>query len=106
MSCHVMSCYIMSYHVVSCHVMSTNLPNENCRYYSVIREYIVQSNMYIRTSASSDFLSTKACTLCTSQEVGDEYHYHFNCSHFINEIRKYVNQNVCRYPNSMHFKMA
>ena len=42
------------------------------------------------------------CTLCNSQELGREYHYLFNYSYCLSEIRQYVNQHVYRYPNILN----
>ena len=33
--------------------------------------------------------SNRYCSLCENQEIGDEYHYLFNCTFFIEERKKY-----------------
>ena len=65
--------------------LNSNLPVEKGRFYGIER-------------------ANRLCTLCNRQEIGDEFHYLFNCNHFINERRKYIPRNFYRYPNVFNFK--
>ena len=65
--------------------LNSNLPVEKGRFYGIER-------------------ANRLCTLCNRQEIGDEFHYLFNCNHFINERRKYIPRNFYRYPNVFNFR--
>ena len=60
-------------------------PTERGRYYDIARE-------------------NRMCTLCNSQEIGDQFHYIFKCNFFANKRRKYIRRNLSIYPNILNFQ--
>ena len=47
--------------------------------------------------------SLKTCNLCNKNQLGDEFHYIFECNFFINERKKYICQSLHR-PNTYNFE--
>jgi hypothetical protein len=43
------------------------------------------------------------CTLCNANEVGDEFHYIFKCTNFIDERKKYIKKYYYNRPNTLKF---
>ena len=48
-----------------------------------------------------DDLSDKNCKLCNLGEIGDEYHYLFCCTYFINERKMYLDKFFFSHPNTL-----
>lgn len=46
----------------------------------------------------------RLCTFCDKHELGDEFHYLFNCSFLSNERRKYLPFDMYQTPNIIKFK--
>ena len=65
--------------------LNSNLPIEKGRYFGIERE-------------------NRLCSLCDRQELGDEYHYIFNCTFFINERHKYIQRNIFHHPNILKYQ--
>ena len=42
----------------------------------------------------------RKCTLCTKNDLGDEFHYLFVCDHFSNERKKYLGPYFYSKPNT------
>ena len=51
-----------------------------------------------------DNLDILYCKLCRDDVIGDEYHYLLNCSFFIEERRKYIDQNYLQNINRLTFQ--
>ena len=62
-----------------------NLPIEKGRYFGLSRQ-------------------DRLCHLCNRHEIGDEFHYIFNCTFFANDRRKYIAPHYYRYPNVLNFQ--
>ena len=43
----------------------------------------------------------RTCTLCTSNDVGDEFHYLFDCSFFNSERKLFIKPYYLRRPNTL-----
>ena len=52
---------------------------------------------------SNQPLEDRTCTVCESNEIGDEYHYLFKCSKFNDERAKYIKKYY--FNNPSHHKM-
>ena len=61
---------------------SNNLPVNNIRYLHILED---DSEIY--------------CKLCRKFEIGDEFHYLFNCSFFDEERKKYIPEEILQDPN-------
>ena len=46
----------------------------------------------------------RVCTMCDSQEMGDEFHYLLKCAAFFEERKKYVKRNFFLRPSSVNFR--
>ena len=46
----------------------------------------------------------RICSLCDSNELGDEFHYLFNCKSVCEERKKYLSKFFCTFPNVEKFK--
>ena len=46
-------------------------------------------------------INIKLCNLCNSGDLGDEFHYLFNCKHFESEINLYIPKFYCVQPNTL-----
>ncbi len=47
----------------------------------------------------------RICNLCTDVEVGDEFHYIFNCSHFYKERLQFINPKYMNGANISKIKL-
>ena len=47
--------------------------------------------------------SERLCELCNSNEIGDEFHYIFNCKFFSNERSKFLPAEICKDRNVISF---
>ena len=47
--------------------------------------------------------SERICNLCNKQELGDEFHYLFNCTYFIQERCRYLPKNLTDSPNTISY---
>ncbi len=43
------------------------------------------------------------CTLCNTNELGDEFHYLFKCTNFTDERKKFVKKYYSNRPNTLKF---
>ena len=46
----------------------------------------------------------RICTLCSKNEIGDEFHYLFSCDHFNNQRKLYIKETLRNRPNTLKFK--
>ncbi len=46
----------------------------------------------------------RKCTICNLGDLGDEYHYIFNCTFFTDERRTYINKRWYVRPNILKFQ--
>ena len=46
----------------------------------------------------------KNCNLCNAHDIGDEYHYLFKCTYFIEERIVYLNKYFISNPNTLKMK--
>jgi hypothetical protein len=42
-------------------------------------------------------------TLCSKNEIGDEFHYLFSCDHFNNHRKLYIKEKFRNRPNTLKF---
>ncbi len=47
----------------------------------------------------------RICNLCTDGDVGDEFHYIFNCSHFGKERSQFIDRKYMNGANISKFKL-
>ncbi len=47
--------------------------------------------------------TSNICTLCNANEVGDEFHYIFKCTNFIDERKKHIKKYYYNRPNIIKF---
>ena len=47
--------------------------------------------------------SERICDLCNKEELGDESHYLFNCTFFLNERKKIIPEYLYNVPNTISF---
>lgn len=73
--------------IVLCKFRCTNhkLPIEKGRFYNIDRPL-------------------RLCNLCDKNELGDEYHYLFNCDFFKNTRKKYIDNYYCQHPNCFKYE--
>lgn len=48
-------------------------------------------------------INERLCNLCVSNVIGDEYHYLFECSYFLNLRKKYLPRIYVIHPNAYKF---
>jgi hypothetical protein len=46
----------------------------------------------------------RICTLCSKNEIGDEFHYLFSCDNFNNQRKLYIQERFRNRPNTLKFK--
>ena len=47
--------------------------------------------------------SERICDLCNKEELGDEFHYLFNCTFFKDERKKFIPEYLYNVPNTISF---
>jgi hypothetical protein len=47
--------------------------------------------------------SERICDLCNKEELGDEFHYLFNCTFFKDERKKIIPEYLYNVPNTISF---
>ena len=48
--------------------------------------------------------SERVCVKCTQSDIGDEFHYIFNCPFFVDQRRTYVPKYCHIHPSALKFK--
>ena len=99
--------------------------NSHCNYYTIIKQSpYTEYEKYITSLSAHESVSMcklrcgnhklpiiagrygnidrddRMCTLCTKNDVGDEFHYIFVCEHFREERKKYISHYFYNKPNT------
>ncbi len=64
--------------------LSHKMPIEQGRFFGIIRD-------------------NRLCNICNRQELGDEFHYLFNCPYFSQERKRYISKDCYTSPNTYKF---
>ena len=46
----------------------------------------------------------RVCELCLSDKLGDEFHYLFQCSYFVDQQKAYISKDLLKRPNVVSFE--
>ena len=78
------------------------------RYFNLPRKYTYALSKFRCANSKIPFivgrysnkpLEERTCTVCESNEIGDEFHYLFKCSKFNEARSKYIKNFYCRHPS-------
>ena len=76
------------------------------KHYSTLLKFRLRNHrLPVETGCwDSTSLADRKCTSCSKNDVGDEFHYLFDCDHFISDRKKFLSSYFYKSPNVIKFK--